>query len=47
MMSGFKRINVALVMDETVLVPLFCHSDPHFCKGSVKCSWPQLPTYEI
>gem|GEM_PF-980728 len=38
MISGFKRINVALVMEETVLVPLFCHSDPHICKGSGRYS---------
>ncbi len=31
-MSGFKRINVAIAMEETGLVPLFYHSDPRVCK---------------
>ncbi|MDM8002553.1 MAG: bifunctional 4-hydroxy-2-oxoglutarate aldolase/2-dehydro-3-deoxy-phosphogluconate aldolase [Bacteroidota bacterium] len=31
-MSGFKRINVALAMEETGLVPLFYHPDPQVCR---------------
>lgn len=31
-MSGFKRINVAIAMEETGLVPLFYHPDPQVCK---------------
>ncbi len=31
-MSGFKRINVALGMEETGLVPLFYHRDPQVCR---------------
>jgi 2-dehydro-3-deoxyphosphogluconate aldolase/(4S)-4-hydroxy-2-oxoglutarate aldolase len=31
-MSGFKRINVALAMEETGLVPLFYNPDPQVCK---------------
>ena len=31
MMSAFKRINVALVMEETGLVPLFYHPDVQVC----------------
>ncbi len=31
-MSGFKRINVALAMEETGLVPLFYHPDPQICR---------------
>jgi len=31
-MSVFKRINVALAMEETGLVPLFYHPDPQVCR---------------
>jgi 2-dehydro-3-deoxyphosphogluconate aldolase/(4S)-4-hydroxy-2-oxoglutarate aldolase len=31
-MSSFKRISVALAMEETGLVPLFYHPDPEICK---------------
>jgi len=31
-MSAFKRINVALMMEETGLVPLFYHPDPQVCR---------------
>jgi 2-dehydro-3-deoxyphosphogluconate aldolase/(4S)-4-hydroxy-2-oxoglutarate aldolase len=31
-MSGFRRINVALAMEETGLVPLFYNSDPETCR---------------
>lgn len=31
-MSGFKRINVALAMEETGLVPLFYNPDPQVCR---------------
>jgi 2-dehydro-3-deoxyphosphogluconate aldolase/(4S)-4-hydroxy-2-oxoglutarate aldolase len=31
-MSGFKRINVALAMEVSGLVPLFYHPDPQICK---------------
>ncbi|MHC1732337.1 MAG: bifunctional 4-hydroxy-2-oxoglutarate aldolase/2-dehydro-3-deoxy-phosphogluconate aldolase [Bacteroidales bacterium] len=31
-MSGFKRINVALAMEVTGLVPLFYHPDPETCR---------------
>ncbi len=31
-MSGFRRINVALAMEETGLVPLFYHPDPETCR---------------
>ncbi|MCU0457716.1 MAG: bifunctional 4-hydroxy-2-oxoglutarate aldolase/2-dehydro-3-deoxy-phosphogluconate aldolase [Bacteroidales bacterium] len=31
-MSAFRRISVALAMEETGLVPLFYHSDPQVCK---------------
>lgn len=31
-MSGLKRINVALAMEETGLVPLFYHPDPQICR---------------
>lgn len=34
-MSGFKRINVALAMEETGLVPLFYHPDPQVCREVV------------
>lgn len=31
-MSGFRRINVALAMEETGLVPLFYNPDPEICR---------------
>jgi len=31
-MSGFKRINVAMAMEETGLVPLFYNPDPQVCR---------------
>ena len=31
-MSGFRRINVALTMEVTGLVPLFYHHDPEVCR---------------
>ena len=31
-MSGFKRLNVAMAMEETGLVPLFYHPDPQVCR---------------
>lgn len=31
-MTAFRRISVALAMEETGLVPLFYHSDPQVCK---------------
>jgi 2-dehydro-3-deoxyphosphogluconate aldolase/(4S)-4-hydroxy-2-oxoglutarate aldolase len=31
-MSGFRRINVVLAMEETGLVPLFYHPDPETCR---------------
>lgn len=34
-MSSFRRINVALAMEETGLVPLFYHPDPEVCKAVI------------
>jgi 2-dehydro-3-deoxyphosphogluconate aldolase/(4S)-4-hydroxy-2-oxoglutarate aldolase len=34
-MSGLKRINVALAMEETGLVPLFYHPDPQVCREAI------------
>lgn len=34
-MSGFRRINVALAMEETGLVPLFYNPDPETCRNVI------------
>jgi 2-dehydro-3-deoxyphosphogluconate aldolase/(4S)-4-hydroxy-2-oxoglutarate aldolase len=34
-MSSFRRINVALAMEETGLGPLFYHPDPEVCKAVI------------